>query len=277
MTSYTNPDVDRVSLDRRVSALEDKFGISGPGGGSGGGAGGGAGGGSSPIILGAIDFDQYPDNSWSEDREGLIFKMSIDDFPAIGATILPGFSLKICGIIPKIYQYPLYDSLPSVLFARCKADQNLSLPTTGSHQFVFTKQINWTPWLDFINEKMPASKTEKLSFNILYFSYPPSQGSFSYNSFGIEIKLFSDNSARLILLQNLVNASTIQLNWQALQGVGFGATCYGFYYNSAPFYSKHNQRPYVLCGIDAGWGSFVKDSNKLSSTLKQIYPKSWVS
>lgn len=284
MTSYTNPDVDRVSLDRRVSALEDKFGISGPGGGSGGGAGGGSGGGSSPIILGAIDFDQYPDNSWTEDREGLIFKMSIDDFPAIGATILPGFSLKICGILPKIYQYPWFGGLPSTLFARCQYNQDLTLPSTGAHQFNFSKTINWTPWFDFFNKQRPANRTQLLNLviNCCSPSNKPTIPGTGGLGFALYFEIFSDNFIRISLRKISVELypDFISFDFGASQGIGFGACNYS-YINADWMFIRNTTHSTacgdVTCGWGIGWNPFVKKLNQLPSIFKQIYPKSWVS
>lgn len=261
MSSLINPDIDRISLDRRILALEDKFGTGGSGG-SGGGT---------PIITGAIDFDQYPDNAWTEAKEGMIFKMSIDDFQSIGSRNYPGLSIKLCGIVPKLYQFPAYNVLPEALFMRSEATQDYTLvPET----LRFNKQINWQPWLDFLNKKITA-KTLLLDMHVISgSSFIYSQNSLMGKGIPMNLKCYSDNSMELSIYQ-LSSDEYIYAGRNA--GIGYGAMLYTSVAGTGAFYGRNDATGRLFCGVPLGWNTFVKDISQLSDVFKQIYPKSWTS
>lgn len=108
--SFTNPDVDPLSLSERVRKLESRLGPGGSGGGS---------------FVGSIpDFDQYPDNAIKVTNEGMILKLSIDDIGrSFSCPYYPGVELKTCIFVP--YQYGMLSS-PYFIFARIRFKNNVN-------------------------------------------------------------------------------------------------------------------------------------------------------
>lgn len=99
--SFSNPDVDPLSLSERVRKLESQLGPGGSGGGGGSG-------------FSFPDFDQFPDNEVSKTPSGLVLKYSVDNLNTItNITDLDGvaFKLIVCWqIIPNsaaTYQYAI--------------------------------------------------------------------------------------------------------------------------------------------------------------------------
>lgn len=127
MTAIISPNVDRISLDERVAQLEKK---AGPGGGGGGSIGMG----------GIPDFDQYPDNSFSEVPDGLIYKQSFQNLGTdVGLTDLPGVGFKLI-----VYWRPIsgMSAVLISLFARAHLTQYITGPITQSTSRKKNYQLN---------------------------------------------------------------------------------------------------------------------------------------
>lgn len=78
MSTSPSPDIDRLSMERRLRRLEAGIGSGGSGG----------------FGLSFPDFDQFPDNEVSKTPNGLVLKYSIDNLGSIGVTELNNVGFK---------------------------------------------------------------------------------------------------------------------------------------------------------------------------------------
>lgn len=273
MSSLINPDVDRISLDRRISALEDKFGTGGsgpgpapsPGPGGGGVFPGGGGGGSWPVggssvITGAIDFDQYPDNTWSVDENFLIYKWSINDSTP-GYAFPAGIDVRLCLAFPTLYQFVIPGAIPISGCARVKLS-NL-IPFTSFKTSVFRHQISKQNIIDYLNGDANLSL-----FNVfgMVFDITGSEDCLSYNPiYGIDNKF----TMKIDLTNNslLLNVPT----QGASQGCHYGI-CTSVSMSNAP-----STRVEFFVGGNQGYGCLLNKPNDLPKWFQQFYPKSWSS
>lgn len=265
MTSYTNPDVDRVSLDRRVSALEDKFGISGPGGGSGGGAGPGVSGGGvngsfvgDSIVTGVVDFDLYPDNTWTVAEKGLIFKFTIDNSTP-GSNLPVGVEIKACGMFHTFYQYMLFGPLRPFAIARVKIDTPVTRVLSG--------RINLSNQnlMEYFNNKLNVGILGLMFRGLVIKAYDNSLFREVYGVSGGEVFNISVG----FNLTDLSPTSNFSLTPSSVPnplplGVYYGCS-YGLDANNGD----------VPVGGNLGYGAYVPTPADLPKWFRQFYPQSW--
>lgn len=252
--STTNPDVDRVSLDRRISALEDRFGPSGPSGGGGSIPGG------TSVITGAVDFDRYPDNAWTEINEGLIFKLTINSSTPNATGFPANDEINLCGIFPKIYQFPLFDAIRPRIFARCKIASGFAFAAT------FNNLLSVQPVLDFFN-----------------LSLAPGLGTLSCFCCDLEGETPAYDYLRNGQLQiQLLNQGEVRVtcDFQRLMGGGRSAFKGGVYYGvgrDIPSSAGISVGGRIGLGGNRGYGAYVETPQDLPKWFRQFYPKSWAS
>lgn len=252
--STTNPDVDRVSLDRRISALEDRFGPSGPGGGGGSIPGG------TSVITGAVDFDRYPDNAWTEINEGLIFKLTINSSTPNATGFPANDEINLCGIFPKIYQFPLFDAIRPRIFARCKIASGFAFAAT------FNNLLSVQPVLDFFN-----------------LSLAPGLGTLSCFCCDLEGEIPTyDNPTNGQLQIQLLNQGDVRVTCDFRPIFGGNRSDFkgGVYYGvgrDIPSSAGISVGGRIGLGGNHGYGAYVETPQDLPKWFRQFYPKSWAS
>lgn len=113
VSTSPTPDIDRLSMERRLRRLEAGIGSGGSGG-------------SAPI-----DFDQYPDNAFSLTPRGLILKVSVDDLGTIGVAALAGVGFKGIYLWNSLFSFGVVNPVVLSRFHLTREYSPITRPITG--------------------------------------------------------------------------------------------------------------------------------------------------
>lgn len=263
MSSFPNPNVDRLSIDERLRRLE-------VGGSSGGGSGG----------IARPDFDALPDNAFSLVKEGLVFKFSD---PNVGATYgmstAMNIGFKLCTLIP--YKAGILATPP---FVMVRFHYATNIPNLQQNLATINKEItiDWAAIKDRILYTVPPSggSLVSLSFN------PGGQltdGTWTSRAFRFGLNVQALNP-------NVTNKCTVQFHCGKLDSVpitGRGLKAgYSFaadfvidpyqtlnLFGSASIWTGNYQLP--VGGRNMGQSITVASLSQLPQFIKDVYPKSW--
>lgn len=269
----TNLDIDRISLEDRIKALEARQ----PGGGGGGGTGL-----NTNLYIDPAAVEQCPENSVTDVGNGLIVRIDIDDVGA--APIVPGygrnhidFGLKAAAFFPKVNG--LYYSCTSALMRVnvLKTSRLMTLPGANSSYIRLDFDVSLIE--DLYNSLLlPGRDPQKnmhLWFNFGLMPFISFQGDYSTSPFAANFGgmiLFIGTTPCL-----LINSTQNNPNDSVPQCCCFGTGLFNF----RPFHS--NQPPIHIFGGAVGavsgqstYGSFVGNTPQdLPQAIKSVYPASW--
>lgn len=257
--SFQNSDVDRLSLNQRVSLIEQR---------------GGSGGGGSGLGVGMPDFDQYPDNAFKITSDGIIFKLSFANISQeTKLTTFNGVDFRMCCFMPFRFGIPIG---PFLILTRMQYTQSFnSLGNSAVPVVNFNKTIDEQDFLDtfvlgqnrYVNIALECrAKTSSdprgglpIQYLLLYFD-KSSSGQIIRSTQGTPI--FGQNTSATVLPCTSFGAAiTYQENPPKEQLVEF-------YFNTL---SK------VVCGNfeKIAPNATVDTPQDLPNNFKPFYPKSW--
>lgn len=254
--SFSNSDVDRLSLDQRVSKLEKR----------GGSGGGGNFSGNLP------DFDQFPDNAVKLTNEGLVFKFSIDDVGTTFNSPYSGLEIKVCALTP-FYSGIL--SAPFYLLCRVRYKKNVN-------DFAEIKTYQGKVSIDMSDyaqlQYQPRVATPSNAFALMLGALS------STNAIHSEFLTVTFN----INLGVLGNANNVSFSVNKRSPINLIAGPSYHFGASLMYQSSYSPRfggagmPYALVpailpvgGINLGVCYSALNLNQVPAYIKQIYPASW--
>lgn len=268
--SFTNPDVDPLSLNERVRKLESRLGPGGSGGGS---------------FAGSIpDFDQYPDNAIKVTNEGMIVKLSVDDIGAnIGLAEAGGVGFKFCGFLP--YWGGVLGA-PCFIAARCYYKNNLGgLPGSTSKNAGKVIPFDTADWVDHLHVLGGnGGGIVSIKFNLggKTLNSPLPTGTFDL-TLGLSIQ--QNAAVPPILSRNEASVSfyaysTIDTRRQIIEGNTYS---FAAFWISDPWFVSNvssgrilGQYTHSIGGFNSGTNFFVKNLQQVPPSAHQIYPASWL-
>lgn len=269
--SFTNPDVDPLSLNERVRKLESRLGP----GGSGGGA-----------FVGSIpDFDQYPDNAVKVTNDGVIIKFSFDDLGVnIGLAEVGGVGFKCCGFLP---YWGGVLGLPYFICTRLYYKNGaLGIPS-GTHKNAGkVVPFDSADWVDQL--AMPGGLAGNFfTVKLGLWGKTANQTSSSY-VFDLTFYTSIQQSTAIppVLSKNEAQASINLYTTSNTQGVRIEQNSYTFgsYWETNPLYSAYASAGRMVSGqyaqnigwFNSGTNFFVQNLQQVPPSAHQTYPASWL-
>lgn len=260
--SFLNSDVDRLSLDQRVSKLEKR----------GGSGGGGNFSGNLP------DFDQFPDNAMKLTNEGLVLKFSVDN---VGTTFncpyLPGVEFKSCAFLP--YYSGILCS-PFFLFARVRFKNNVNdFTSQGTQGYSAQIPFDYSDYKDnlmYTNSSLGSlfgfgldgGGLSANNLNIVSFAPMLLQGSLismTSPNLSCSMSIYKPNLSRQAMSPCYSFGAAVMYDFQNVVIMGPMARVHGGNYGLRMSVGGYN------CGQNIS----VKDLNTLPAHIRNIYPASW--
>lgn len=256
MSASPIPDIDRLSMEQRIRRLE-------AGGGSGGGGAG----------VGMPDFDQYPDNAFSESPYGIICKISIDDFANQNVPELSGLGLKACVLMSYVISWGLVQ--PKVLARAHLKKQYGRVITTTRHNIQSNITLaNQNIVADLQTHNHPAGyNPSSPSFQVSVYAFRQQNGGGEASgSVGLcSVRIDAMAKGKVVL-------GVISSTFKPEQTTSY--PCYMFGCGFATPSQSYSQYVNVTAGSSLGkiqnnsWISTAQLSDLPVSALN-LYPKSW--
>lgn len=255
VSTSPSPDIDRLSMERRLRRLEAGIGSGGSGG----------------FGLSFPDFDQFPDNEVSKTPNGLVLKYSIDDLGSTGATSLNGVGLKALVYAQFI---PNCGAVISYGAARIHISRPIGYISKTQHSITFESNVAnrklWDDWMYHNGDRFSGSAVTQFQCQNIYgFGTPNGQG--DQGLLG-SFLLFMNNKQKWAI--NAVAVTSVIPNIKTLY------PCYSFGASNVIFSSAFPSSMILWPGsITSPWGPrpnlTIAQPQDMPVQFQNIYPRSW--